>query len=146
MEGPSPEWDPCALPGNPRVLLFAGAAPVSTPDAVARYEVWKEHNPGAAAEFLRESNNAVLSFVRAGSVDQALPWLGACRKLGIEMGRSIGVPADLTVPPGLDPGWCKALGAGNELGLCLLPPGVPAPAPCGFRFVQRADEGVAWEE
>ncbi|MGA2639784.1 MAG: hypothetical protein ABSG21_02635 [Spirochaetia bacterium] len=145
--GAEPGWDPCKLSDNPRVLLFAGAAPVSTADAVSKYGSWKERNADAARDYLRESNNAVLSFVRAGSAAEALTWLGACRKLGIDLGRSIGVPADLPVPQGLDPQWCKALGAGNELGLCLLPPGARMPqARDGLRFVQRADMGVTWEE
>ncbi|MGO9310439.1 MAG: hypothetical protein ACLQDL_15640 [Spirochaetia bacterium] len=144
--GVVPEWDPCALLGGMKVLLFAGAAPVSTADAVARYEAWKERNPGAAKDYLRESNDAIRAFGEAGSADRALPWLGACRKLGIQLGRSIGVPAELPVPPGLDPQWCKALGAGNELGLCLLPPGVPVPALDGLRCLPRAHAGVTWEE
>ncbi|MGA2380714.1 MAG: hypothetical protein ABSG85_15555 [Spirochaetia bacterium] len=145
--GADPGWDPCALSGDPRVLIFAGPAPVSTADAVSCYGRWKERNPGAARDYLQESNNAILSFVRAGSAAQALPWLGTCRKLGIELGRSIGVPADLPVPPGLDPHWCKALGAGNELGLCLLPPGAQMPPDHGgLRVVPRADTGVTWEE
>jgi len=144
--GVVPGWDPCALPDNTRLLLFEGAAPVSTADAVTRYEIWKEHNPGAAEDYLRESNDAILSFVGAGSADRALPWLRACRKLGIELGRSIGVPADLPVPPGLDAQWCKAVGAGNELGFCLLPPDAPAPAFRGLRCIQRADAGVTWEQ
>jgi hypothetical protein len=129
-----------------RVLLFAGPAPVSTADSVRLYGTWKEQNPEAARDFLRESNNAVTSFVRAASVAQALLWFTACRELGIELGRSIGVSAELPIPPGLDPKWCKALGAGNELGLCLLPSGAePPPDGRSLRLVSRADTGVKWE-
>ena len=128
------------------MILFAGPAPVSTAEAVRTYGTWKERNPGAAQDFLRESNNAVTSFVRAPSAAEALPWLATCRKLGIDLGISIGFPADLPVPAGLDPEWCKALGAGNELGLCLLPPGVkPPPMDEGLRFVVQAGAGVTWE-
>jgi phosphomevalonate kinase len=144
--GIQPGWDPCTLPENPRVLLFAGAAPVSTFDAMQRYQMWKDHNPGEAQDYLRESNSAVRSFIRAGSLTSALKWFNVCKRVGIELGRTIGVPAELTVPPGLDPKWCKALGAGNELGLCILPPGVQVPAHGDLRCAVRAETGVTWGE
>jgi len=145
--GASPSWEPRTASSDPEVLLFPGPAPVSTAESVARFFQWKERNPGPAREFLLESNSSILSFVQSGSTSDARKWLGACRKLGIELGRSIGVPAELPVPSGLDPLWCKSLGAGNELGLCLLPRGAqpPADAP-GVRLVRRAKTGVAWAE
>jgi phosphomevalonate kinase len=142
--GVDPAWQPSAVPGGLGVVLFPGPGPVSTADAVGRYEDWKTRNPREARDFLRESNNAVLSFMKAGYEEQARLWFDACRELGIELGASIGVPADASVPPDLDPNWCKALGAGNELGLCLLPPDVDAPK--GFQHVRPADTGVKWEE
>jgi phosphomevalonate kinase len=145
--GASPAWEPCTLEGDPGVLLFPGPAPVSTAESVARYSQWKKRNPGPARDFLRESNSSILSFAQSGSPSDARKWLGACRKLGIELGRSIGVPAELPVPAGLDPLWCKSLGAGNELGLCLLPRGARHPADAqGVRMVRRAETGVAWAE
>jgi hypothetical protein len=144
--GTEPKWEPGLLAGNPGLFLFAGPSPVSTADAVSKYQIWKERNPEAAQDYLRQSNNAIHSFFGATSFARALPWFGACRKLGIELGRIIGVPADLPIPPGLDPQWCKALGAGNELGLCLLPPGAQAPTECGLHSVQRSEKGVTWGE
>jgi len=145
--GASPTWEPRAAGVDLEVLLFPGPAPVSTAESVSRYFEWKERNPGPAGEFLLESNRSILSFVRADSPSDACTWLGACRKLGIELGRSIGVPAELPVPAGLDPLWCKSVGAGNELGLCLLPRGAPLPADApGARLVQRAETGVTWAE
>ena len=145
--GADPQWQPCVLPGDMRLLLFSGPAPVSTAEAVARYEMWKESDPAAARDFLRESNNAIVSFLRAASVAQLLLWFSACRELGIELGRAIGISAELSVPPGLEPKWCKAVGAGNELGLCLLPAGVEPPADdARFRFVVPSGTGVKWEE
>jgi phosphomevalonate kinase len=145
--GADPRWQPCVLPGDMRLLLFSGPAPVSTAEAVARYGEWKNSDPAAAQDFLRESNNAIVSFLRAASDAQLLLWFTACRELGIELGRAIGIPADIPVPPGLEPKWCKALGAGNELGLCLLPRGVEPPADdARFRFVTQSGTGVAWEQ
>jgi phosphomevalonate kinase len=145
--GEDPSWEPCRLPGRPEVLLFPGHAPVSTSAAVGRYAEWKQRSPGAARDFLQKSNEAILSFTRSGSAEQSLPWFGACRKLGVELGTSIGVPAEMDCPPGLDPRWSKALGAGNELGLCLLPLGAPRPAASDFlRQAREAAAGVTWEE
>ena len=145
--GPAPSWDPCPMPGEMDILLFAGPAPVSTAESVSRYSAWKERNPGAARDFLAESNNAILSFVRSGTIDGARKALGMCATLGIALGRSIGVSAELPIPAGLDPRWCKALGAGNELGLCLVPRGDgPRAAVPGARPVLRAETGVTWEE
>ena len=145
--GASPAWEPRTLEGNPEVLLFPGPAPVSTAESVSRYFEWRGRNPGPARKFLLESNSSILSFVKSGSPPDARKWLGACRELGIELGRSIGVPAELPIPAGLDPLWCKSLGAGNELGLCLLARGAPPPADApGVRPVRRAETGVAWEE
>jgi phosphomevalonate kinase len=145
--GAAPWWEPRALPGGFDVLLFAGPAPVSTAESVSRYLQWKERTPGPARDFLLESNNSILSFVESIAPTDALKWLRACRRLGIELGRSIGVPAELPVPRGLDPFWCKSLGAGNELGLCLVPRGTHLPAEVpGVRPAQLAETGAAWEE
>lgn len=155
--GAAASWTPCPIPGDMDILLFAGPAPVSTTESVSRYSQWKERNPGPARDFLEESNSAILSFVRSGTIRSALRWLGECRKLGIELGRSIGVTAELPIPAGLDPLSCKALGAGNELGLCLRPRGGgprgdgpqgggPRADVPGVRSVRPAEKGVTWEE
>jgi phosphomevalonate kinase len=145
--GAEPGWRPCTLPAGMQLLLFPGPAPVSTAEAVEAYRAWKERDPAAAQVFLRESNNAILSFVQAASEFQVLLWFSACRELGIELGRAIGVSAELPIPAGLDPTWCKALGAGNELGLCLLPPGVDPPADdASCRPITQSDIGVRWEQ
>jgi len=144
--GASPSWEPCTPPVGGGVVLFAGPAPVSTADAVQRYSSWKVRNPGPAGDFLRESNDAILSFARARSLEEALPSFGRSRRLGIELGKEIGVPADLAPPPGLDSRWCKALGAGSELGCCLLPPGGDRPSAGQGVLVSRAETGAAWEQ
>jgi len=145
--GASPSWQACGLPPQSRVALFPGPAPVSTADAVERYSRWKSRNPGAAADFLRESNAAILSFSRSRSLEEALPFFEACRKLGTRLGSEIGVSAELAAPPGLDARWCKALGAGNELGMCLLAPGAELPSDGGtWARVQGAQTGVTWEQ
>ena len=144
--GRFPSWEPCGLPAGFELFLFPGSAPVSTADAVGRYERWKTGNPGPARDFLAQSNDAIGSFLRSPTADQLHRSLGSCRRLGSELGRAIGVSAEIALPPGLNGAWCKAVGAGNELGACLVPPGAPRPSrSSGCRPLRLAAEGVLWE-
>jgi len=145
--GAAPGWEPCRLSWDPSVALFPGPAPVSTPEAVRRYTKWKQGSPGAAKEFLDESNHCVRAFVRAPSPGEAARRLRDCARLGIAIGDAIGVPARISVPPGLDSEVCKALGAGNELGACLFSSESPAPPEqAGVQRIPLSKGGVTWEE
>jgi hypothetical protein len=65
----------------------------------------------------------------------------------VSLGRAIGVSAEIETPRGMDSAWCKALGAGNELGACLLPAGSAAHLPGReIQAVDAAQEGILWEE
>jgi phosphomevalonate kinase len=145
--GAEPSWEPCTVPTDPVIILFQGPRPVLTREAVKRFFQWKKRNPGPARRFLVESNRAILDFVRAGSQEEALLHFNACRQIGISLGDAIGFPAHLSVPRGLDPAWCKAVGAGNELAACLLPRSSPLPASDGRVLrVLPSEKGVLWEE
>jgi phosphomevalonate kinase len=145
--GALPRWEPCRLWEDRVVCLFPGPDPVSTSQAIRRYALWKESNPADAGLFLAESNRGVLRFVHARSAEEAGSCLRACRDLGVSLGRAIGVTAEIEAPRGLDAAWCKALGAGNELGACLLPAG-SARFPDGKEIlpVRASQEGILWEE
>ncbi len=133
------------MPMSTGFVLFQGPAPVSTADAVRRYFGWKERNPGAAQDFLRDSNRAIQSFLSSRSTEESLSWFERSRRLGVELGTAIGVPGEIAVPPGLDARWCKSLGAGNELGVCLVSPDVELPQGIeGLRSLQLAETGVRW--
>jgi phosphomevalonate kinase len=143
--GALPSWEPCRLREDYEVFLYPGPSPVSSSEAIRRYALWKEKSPGAARAFLEESNRSVMDFIKARSTAEAEQRLRTCRKLGREVGEAIGVPADIEPPPGLDPSWCKALGAGNELGACLLPGGAPDHGE-NIQRVRMSEEGVVWRE
>ena len=145
--GAIPAWQPCRLPGDARIFLFSGLSPVSTTDSVQRYMRWKESNPRAAREFLQDSNRCVREFLQAHSAEAATERLGACRRLGIALGDAIGVSARMDTPPGMDPSWCKALGAGNEIGACIVPVD-HAKAADGPNLTRArvSERGLAWEE
>ena len=145
--GSVPRWEPCRLWEDPVVRLFPGPFPVSTSEAIRRYALWKKSNPDDARRFLEDSNRGVRGFVGARAAVEAEQHLRACRELGVRLGRAIGVPAEIAAPRGIDPARCKALGAGNELGACILPAGSP-PLLSGseVQAVDAAQEGIVWEE
>jgi phosphomevalonate kinase len=145
--GANPTWEACRLRWDAALLLFPGPASVSTGDAVQRYAAWKERSPAAAREFLEDSNRRVLEFLRAASAAEAARSLRDCRQLGIAIGDAIGVPARITAPAGIDLDRCKALGAGDELGACIMP--AEAAPPDGGSSFERAvvsERGISWEE
>jgi phosphomevalonate kinase len=144
--GAEPRWEPCPLSWRPVVSLFPGPAAVSTADAVRRYAEWKARSPRAARDFLEESNRRVLAFIGARSASEAMQALAECARLGIALGQSIGVPAGIAAPAGVDAGWCKTVGAGNELGMCMLPANAHPPEAPGLFPAPLAERGVTWEE
>ncbi len=144
--GKKPTWEPCRLPWEPVFFLFPGPAPVSTPQAIGRYEQWKGRNPGAAADFLRESNAKVGALRAARTDGEAAAALIACRDLAVTLGAAMGVEARIPAPSGCDPDWCKAVGAGNELGVLVVPRGSTLPEAPGLERVSPSEKGVMWEE
>ncbi len=144
--GALPRWHHLQLPWLPPLALLWGPAAVSTPAAVARYRRWQAARPGDAARFLRKSNQAIRRFAAAASWREALPFFRQCRQLGLQLGERIGVPARIPEVPGLQPGLCKALGAGNEVGACVVADGAAQAAARtrGLTPVEICPEGLSW--
>lgn len=117
--GLQPTWKPLDLDWLPPLYLFSGLDSVSSSNSVLRYLRWKQDHPAAAAQFLRDSNASVLAFTEADSWAQARPFFDRCRESALRLGRSIGVPAEITPPAALKAFTCKAVGAGNELGVAV---------------------------
>ncbi len=116
--GEEPRWTPLALDWILPLYLFKGKAPVITSGAVARYQEWKRSEPAAAADYLAASNRAVAGFASSAGWDEAAAWFEAARALGLELGRAIGVSAEVKRPVA-GRGLYKAVGAGNELGVLV---------------------------
>jgi hypothetical protein len=87
----------------------------------------------------------VSSFVNAVSAAEARQRLSEYALLALALGRSIGVPAEIAAPAGLDARCCKAVGAGNELGMCLLPNSA-SPGSLDTLSAPLAEQGVIWED
>jgi phosphomevalonate kinase len=146
--GRHPSWQPLELPWLEPLYLFHGERSLSTPGAIERYFDWRRREPGQAKRFLEESNRQVQGFTRAASRQEALGCLRRCRELSLRLGEAIGVPAELAPPGGgrderVPAEDCKALGAGNELGLAF--PVTPLDHPAGLRPVRLAASGLRQE-
>jgi phosphomevalonate kinase len=138
--GAEPVWQPVRLPWLPRLYLFRGREGVSTTDSLDRYRRWKSAHPGEARRFVEESNRHLRAFLEAESWEQGRAHMTASRRLGLRLGEWIGVPASMEAPPGCEPELCKAVGAGNELGVYLG----EAPPQGGLEPVAICPEGVCW--
>jgi len=150
--GSRPEWRPLHLPWLEPLYLFQGERSLPTPGAIGKYLDWRRRKPEEARRFLEESNRHVEGFTRAASRSEALDCLRRCRELGLRLGEAIGVPAGLeplsqALRDRVRSEDCKALGAGNELGLAF--PERPLDRPAGLQPVRLsggglAQEGLAW--
>jgi len=140
--GAEPKWQPLGLSWLPPLYLFPGEGSVSTPESIRRYEAWKKREPEAARAFLSASNSRVRRFSRSRSWAEAAGLFMLCAEEGRRLGELIGVPADVQPPDRPGEAWIKALGAGNELGVCISRGPLPAPS---YERVARASRGVQWE-
>ena len=139
------------LPWLPQLSILRGAAAVDSAEAVQRYEAWKAAHPERAEAFFRRSNEAVRRFAQADGWHAGREAVLEAREAGIEIGREIGVDARMGLSSGGADGRtahaestadcvCKAVGAGNELGLCLGScPGAGAP-------LTLSSEGPRWKQ
>lgn len=139
--GQNPAWRRLDLPWLEPLQLWRGSRSVSTPNAIGRYREWQERQPGEAARFLEESNRNCAGFVAAASRSEAFAFFARSRELGLRLGQAIGVPAEITPPPGVPASRCKALGAGNELAL-VFPEALPVE---GLEPLRVAATGIVWE-
>jgi phosphomevalonate kinase len=139
--GREPRWQAVELPWLPPLYLFRGRESVSTPNSLMHYERWKRSNPEQWRSFFNESNRSVRAFLQADGWPQARRSFAALKNLGLRLGEQIGVPAEIEAPPSLAPELYKALGAGNELGICLAE---TQPQESSLESVSVALEGVKW--
>jgi phosphomevalonate kinase len=139
--GADPSWQGVELPWLPPLHLFPGPASVSTRSSLQRYERWKAGHPDEWKSFLQESNRAIRRFLKAESWPQARAAFAVSKELGLRLGERIGVSARVEAPDSLDQASCKALGAGNELGIYV---GATSPAGAALERVSPAWEGVRW--
>jgi len=139
--GAEPSWQAAELPWLPPLYVFAGPASVSTPNSLLHYERWKSCDPAGWRSFLEESNRGIRSFLQAEDWLQARGAFTASKELGLRLGERIGVSADIEAAGSLAPELCKALGAGDELGIYLAE---APPQESALEAVAVSPEGVRW--
>ena len=131
--GRTPAVSPHRPAELPTLYLVPGASPLATPGAVARYDEWRQREPGAADRFLRCSREVVEQFLAANDAAACCAAIEAGGELTRWLGARIGVAVE---PPVLRErldqfrarGWAaKPVGAGGELGIAAAPPGTPPP-------------------
>lgn len=113
------------LPDQLGFLVHRGDCDVPTSGSLVRYRAWKQEHPEEASRWKQSCTEFSLRWIelcgqysesdRTDCCGDFIELLARAKTAGMDLGRSIGVPADLPDP-------FKALGAGNEWGICLLSP------------------------
>lgn len=116
--GEEPQALPLPAPEATMALGY-GAAAVVSGGAVDRYRSWAAACPHEAAQYRSRCRELARRWQTMASgpagLAEAAAILAAAREAGLWLGDAIGVPAHMD-------GELKALGAGNEIGLKILPP------------------------
>lgn len=130
----------------PPLGVLSGEYEESTAHAVQRFRETYACDSSRMETLLDRSDGAVRSIATAGSWPEARVGLRNAREVGIEIGRRIGIPADVRRSPsapehdrGCDDRFLKALGAGRETVVAI--PHLPG---CEDRMVVRDEEGLRW--
>lgn len=156
--GATPEAARLEIPWLRRVALFGGATAVRTVSSVGAYRDWRRTEPEEAAAFVRESNDLVRAFAgeAPAAPERAATILREYRRLAIDLGRRIGVPAEIDLPEDRrstgrrSTAWLgfKAVGAGAELGIALensFAGSGSGARPAGGEVVPVSEDGLRWE-
>ena len=124
--------------------LVQGLAPVTTSKALVSYEAWKTAHPGEWLELFSRSNDSASQMRNAATYEEAVEAFLLAKRVGIELGEAIGVPAHFKPAHpsdgqflGLSP--YKAVGAGNELAAVLVKERNLAP-------FSIATQGLLWKD
>ena len=116
--GKAPTWTPLSLSHSPVFRLLFAPRPVSTRQAITRWDQWKEAYPDAWGQYLDASQKIVSSLALSQDRDTFTAALSKAGALGQQLGQTLGVwdPVNEAFMATQEKtGPCKAMGAGNEL-------------------------------
>ena len=116
--GKAPTWTPLPRSHPPAFTLMSAPRPVSTTQAITRWDQWKEACPDAWDQYLNQSQKIVSSLALSKDRLSFETALAKAAVLGQSLGQDLGVwnPVnDTFMATQKKTGLCKALGAGNEL-------------------------------
>ncbi len=137
LGGTYPAWEPINAP-HIDLKLFRGEQPVSSSLAIDKWKTFKESFPGRWEQY-RRYNREITTLARNASWQE---YLSRARAWGISLGQDIGLSAEITPPAGLPLLQTKALGAGNEIGLCWDSPAADYPDELIAATISEA--GLIW--
>jgi phosphomevalonate kinase len=119
MGGPVPQWEPLDFRELKGVRLQSGIRPVSSSGAVGSFDEERRKNARAFDDLRLRNDRLVSAFRRGGRFGDWIELLKEARGIGIEVGKLVGVNADLSLNPAAGfsegEGFWKASGAGDEL-------------------------------
>jgi phosphomevalonate kinase len=116
--GKAPTWTPLSRSHLPTFTLISAPRPVSTRQAISRWDQWKETCPEVWEDYLHQSQKIVSSLALSQDRLSFETALAEAAALGQGLGQNLGVwdPInDTFMAAQKKTGLCKALGAGNEL-------------------------------
>lgn len=151
--GLHPKWRPLTWPRDVEAWIVSGPAPVSSPDAVSRYEIWKRQHPDDHLKFVDDAESAIAAYVDGVGNEgpRFITALAELGRLGRFLGQEIGIPAIPKLPGQLarlaesrprDHLSVKCLGAGGELILVAAARGSLEAAERDL-LTQAVEEGLA---
>ncbi len=97
--GATPTWRSIAVPWFEDFKVMNASSSVRTRGAINSYDRWKSLNPRDASEYLENSNQAVLGLAESKTESEAKHYLERTRMIGIKLGETIGVSAEMSVDP-----------------------------------------------
>lgn len=111
--GSHPTWRSLELPWLTHLLLKNFGEAVSSRQAVEAFEELLARDQRKTEEFFKRNNRIIAALGEAPDRETGLELLRRAKELGVEIGRALGVTAE--IPEGEGRFW-KASGAGDELG------------------------------
>ncbi len=135
--GLSPDWHPLTGPDLP-LFLLPGSSEISSQAAILKWEAFRKEHPGEWKKYVHDNHR----ITRLARQKKWMEFLEQARAWGLSLGRDVTIPSEIPVPPGFSAEQCKAVGAGNEIGLGVGPALLPEHSP--VIAVHPAPEGLKW--
>lgn len=150
--GSSPTWhrSSCAQQWTDHELRlfswFSGTS-VASSQAVGRFDTYIPEGSSDRTNFISHNNAVVDRIEEATTWDALFRAISDSRRLGEDIGASVGVPATIDIcQPHRDDGWVvKASGAGNERAVILAQPNPRRSIPRQATILPISSEGLRWE-
>ncbi|MEX2443421.1 MAG: hypothetical protein WD492_07440 [Alkalispirochaeta sp.] len=150
--GEVPQWRRCSYvrlwnSHQLRVFGWFTGTSVASSGAVRRFDRYIPEGSRERTDFIARNNSVVNRIESASGWNDLFQAVSESRRLGEEIGESLGVPATIDIcQPHRDDGWVvKASGAGNERAIILSQPEPRRSVPRRATAFPVSPEGLRWE-